>query len=423
MSVRPVASPPQTGPAGNQRPQPPEPPPSENLKVTPPPPPVEQVTLSQDTAEDESESVSPLLETLPQTYGEPQPTSYLAEEKDPNATVAVFDNFAPSPDGGPGHGELTEGVVAEVGGYGEDDIQRYEIPPANASQDFEQAVADGDEDALKNLVEDIAVDPIDSTTAAMQEILNDPDSKITTISQSQSISASQIAERLLRTAMPEAPKEGEEQRPPDPDLRSALAQSVGLTDDVSDEELTQAVVDEINSIYQNSDTIAESKERYDQVSQQAAEAGISHVLSSGNRGGFSDYLEERGVEAPEGFYQSSLVNEHTTVVGATDDRGTPDPTDDNSFEGNAPDAGAEVSAPGTHREMTTLDGRTSVRSGTSYSAPEVAAVMANLKAEHPELTPQQIEELLVKTAVPVNAPANEVGAGAVDREAALAAAG
>ena len=109
-------------------------------------------------------------------------------------------------------------------------------------------------------------------------------------------------------------------------------------------------------------------------------------------------------------------------MGATDDKGTETLADDTRFEGNAPDAGAEIAAPGTNREMTTLDGRTATRSGTSYAAPEVAAVMANIKALHPELSPQEIEDLLVETAAEVDAPANEVGAGVVRVDEAMAAA-
>ncbi|MCA9797601.1 MAG: S8 family serine peptidase, partial [Candidatus Eremiobacteraeota bacterium] len=334
----------------------------------------------------EASAVNNLVQNF--TQGQ-QSGSYLAEDKDENATVAVFDNFGPTPSRAPAHGELTEGVVAEVGGYGEEDIQRYEVGSGDMSQSFEQAVADGDEDALQTLVEDATTGLLDNTTGAMEEILNDENSKISTISQSQSVSPAQVSQALLERALPSEPKPGQPRREPDLEFRSTLAQSLGLQEDVSDQQLSQALADEVNNIFQTSDAIADSKQRYDEVSRQAADAGISHIVSSGNRGEFADTLESRGVEIEDDFYTSVLANDNTTVVGATDDHGTPTLADDTGFEGNSPGAGAEVSAPGTNREMTTLDGRTHTSSGTSYSAPEVAAITAQLQAAHPELTPQQ----------------------------------
>ena len=157
------------------------------------------------------------------------------------------------------------------------------------------------------------------------------------------------------------------------DYRSTLAKSLQLEPDVSDDDLARALVTQVSDIFESSDKIKESEERYNGASQQASDNGISHVLSSGNRGTLRDYLDELGVQPDEGFYESSLVTDNTTVVGATDDKGTETLADDTRFEGNAPDAGAEIAAPGTNREMTTLDGRTATRSGTSYAAPEVAA--------------------------------------------------
>ena len=384
---------------------------------------------------------SPILQSLPLSYSEStepqQPSvpgqdsqSYLAEEKDPEATVAIFDNFKPKPDGSPSHGALTEGVVQEVGGYGEEDTQRYEVGEGYPAGQFVQAVENGDPNALGNMVDGMATEMLDSTTGAMEEVLQDENSQISTISQSQSVSPASVTEQLLARTMPP------EQNPDKPlteeklaeltegagEFRSTLAKSLGLPDDVSDDDLAQAVATEVNNRFENSDSIKDSKERYDDVSQQVADAGISHVLSSGNRGAIRDYLDEHGVQTGEDFYESSLVNDNATVVGATDSKGTETLADDTGFEGNSPDAGAEISAPGTDREMTTQDGQTHTGSGTSFAAPEVAAVMANIQAQHPELSPQEIEDLLVQTAAPVDAPATDVGAGAVRAEEAMAAA-
>lgn len=390
---------------------------------------------------EENISPSPILNSLPASYEEgtesqhtgtadKSDSSFLAEEKDPNAQVAIFDNFAPKRDGSPTHGELTESVVQEVGGYGEEDTQRYEVGEGFPADDFLSAVEKGDPNALTNVVESMATTLLDDTTGAIEEILQDENSQINTINQSQSVSPASVSEQLLArtfppTQNPERPMSEEQMAKAEAsaaDYRSTLAKSLQLEPDVSDDDLARALVTQVSDIFESSDKIKESEERYNGASQQASDNGISHVLSSGNRGTLRDYLDELGVQPDEGFYESSLVTDNTTVVGATDDKGTETLADDTRFEGNAPDAGAEIAAPGTNREMTTLDGRTATRSGTSYAAPEVAAVMANIKALHPELSPQEIEDLLVETAAEVDAPANEVGAGVVRVDEAMAAA-
>lgn len=397
--------------------------------------------LSQEGAEAGGEEQPfPLLDGLTQNYAQdvdasqpasPSPSeqdggaegekSRLAEEKDPNATVAIFDNFKAELPVGTTHGELTEGVVQEVAGLGEEDTQRYEIN-AEMSQSFEKALANEDEKALERLVEEQATSMMDNTSAAMEEILNDESSQITTINQSQSIGPAPVASKVLSRAIPPKDEHGNPKAEADLEYRADLARSVGLAEDASDEELARAVVDQVNQTFQNSDQIKDSKQRYDEVSQQAADAGISHVLASGNYGEMAPYFEELGVETGDDFYKSMLLNDNKTVVAATNSQNTGTYADDTGAELNSPNAGAELAAPGENRTMTTQDGATATSSGTSYAAPEVAAVMAQIKAENPELTPQQIEDLLVQTAVPINAPASDVGAGALNADAARAAA-
>lgn len=377
----------------------------------------DQVNLSQEANRPDQGSSWPLLESLSENLSVP---SYRAESRDPGATVAVFDNFEPSAEGSPSHGELAEGVVQEMGGYSEADTQRFEIG-APSGQPFEQAVASGDPDALQTLVEDSTTGLLDSTSGAMEEILRDETSRISTINQSQSVSPSKLSAQLLGRAIPARGEDGQPAQAADPEFRSALAQSVGLADDATDQQLAQAVVDAVDSTFENSQAIASSRQRYDQVSQRAADAGIGHVISSGNSGEVKEYLDSLGVKTGENFYRSALANSTTTVVAATDDKGTPTAADDTGASLNSPNAGAEIAAPGVNRQVTTGDGRRETVSGTSFSAPEVAAAMARIAAQQPHLSPQQRENLLVETATKVDGSASEIGAGAVQPEEALAA--
>lgn len=62
------------------------------------------------------------------------------------------------------------------------------------------------------------------------------------------------------------------------------------------------------------------------------------------------------------------------------------------------------------------------RSGTSIAAPHVAATAALLQAGNPDLSPDQVMELLVTTTKPIQGSLAEVGAGSLDAGAAFAAA-
>ena len=61
-------------------------------------------------------------------------------------------------------------------------------------------------------------------------------------------------------------------------------------------------------------------------------------------------------------------------------------------------------------------------SGTSMAAPHVSGIVGLMKSRHPELTPDEIRQILQQTAVDLTTPGfdNETGWGQVDAESALA---
>jgi hypothetical protein len=188
---------------------------------------------------------------------------------------------------------------------------------------------------------------LDNTSDGIEEILNDDDSKITTINQSQSVAEGRIVRDLWNDA-----KEN-------PEFRSNLAEHLGLDPDVNDRELAQALVDDVGDVVSNSEAIAESKQRFDEVSRRAAEAGITHVVTSGNLGTFASEMDRLGVETDRQFYDSAFVNRHTLVVAASNETGRGGPT---SASFNSPNANADVSAPGVNIDITTQDGASETNS-------------------------------------------------------------
>ena len=330
-----------------------------------------------------------------------------AEGKDENATIAVFDSFNDADKPGEStHGEQVEGIIQQEGGFKDEDIQRYQINSGGSRAELEKQLAEGDDDALSNYVEDRYTSMLDNTSDGIEEILDDKDSKIKTINQSQSVAEGRIVRDLWKDAKN------------DPKFRESLAEHLGFDSNVSDRELAQALVDDVGDIVNSSDAIAESKDRFNKVSKRATDAGITHVVTSGNLGDFAGELDRLGVETDKQFYDSAFVNGHTLVVGASDETGKRS----TSADFNSPNANADVSAPGVDISLTTQDGAKEKNSGTSFAAPAVAALVAQIKAENPGITPREIELLLERTADPVLGPKNEVGSGTINAEEALAAA-
>ncbi|GAB4006141.1 S8 family serine peptidase [Nocardioides ultimimeridianus] len=133
---------------------------------------------------------------------------------------------------------------------------------------------------------------------------------------------------------------------------------------------------------------------------------------------------------------------YVVTVGTSDDATTVDASDDRvaPFSSTGPTATGiakpDLVAPGSHVVSSRAAGSSvdnqypAARidpsyfrgSGTSFSAPQVAAAAALLLQQRPDLTNNQVKALLVGTAVPLPAaPASAQGAGELDIEALLAA--
>lgn len=154
-----------------------------------------------------------------------------------------------------------------------------------------------------------------------------------------------------------------------------------------------------------------------QAIEAASAAGIVPVVAAGNNGPGAQSIATPA-HAP-----------HALTVAADDDRGTPDRSDDAiaSFSSRGPTpidslAKLDVAAPGV--DITAADWRGGYRtlSGTSMATPMVAGVAALLLQARPGLTPDQVKDLLMRTADPLKEiDASAQGSGVVDAARALEA--
>jgi len=172
-----------------------------------------------------------------------------------------------------------------------------------------------------------------------------------------------------------------------------------------------------------SSTIAESykTDPLDAAVESAYFHGILVVAAAGNRGTAADATAYAPANDP-----------FALSVGAVDDQGTADRSDDASAEWSSAGvtqdgyAKPEIAAPGAHMVSTLAHGSAFAQmcpscvvdneyirlGGTSMAAPVVSGVAALLFQQHPDWTPEQVKATLVETARDVSGGIDEVNAAA-----------
>ena len=332
-------------------------------------------------------------------------SSRLAEGREEGATVAVIDSFGEA-DESTTHGEQVESILQDFSGLKDEDIQRYKSGGGGNINNVVNADAEDIPDVLDDYVENRITGLLDGSSDAIEDILSDENSEIRTINQSLGAPEIRIASDLYRELND------------DSDFRDRFLESSELPDSASEKQVVQALVDQVAESRMGSQAIKDSEERYDQLTSDANDHGITTVVSAGNYGRFADTVRDLGVETDEEFYRDVLVNEHVISVGATNDQGTTSLDDDTPTAFTSPHADADLSANGQD-QSTFVDGRLQSGNGTSFSAPQVAAAAAVLADQYPDLTPDDIKEILVSTAINPGLDESEVGAGILQADAAL----
>lgn len=344
-----------------------------------------------------STSSKPASQPASKPASQPASKPAAKAESKSEPSVAVLDEFRGAEEPGKTtHGELVEGVLLSQG-LEQEDVKRLQVSPQGNVEQLWDEMAEGQEDALDRYIETRIGGVFEGTASALEEIVQDQDSSITTVNQSQGMSEGLVLNQLTTVAREY------------PEFKDLLREQVGLPAEASGQELVQALADTIGDVNQNSPVVQQARERYLEVSQQLAEQGISHVLAAGNEGETEEAVIASGVETGPDFFRNILANDNTTVVGGLDAQG-----------GNAwfnADAGAEISAFGVDVPILTADGVQTVQSGSSFAAPLVASADAHLAVLFPNLTARQREGMMAASAIPVAGQPGEVGAGQLNMTA------
>ena len=179
----------------------------------------------------------------------------------------------------------------------------------------------------------------------------------------------------------------------------------------------------INMSFRSTTANSYATDPLDAAAEQAWNHGIVVVAAAGNVGDASDAVDYAPANDP-----------YVLTVGATDTNGTNRASDDWipswSSQGTTQDGFTkpDVLAPGDHIVTTLspgsdfasecpsciIDGSYFQLSGTSLAAPVVAGIAADLAADHPDWSPDQIKGAIVDSANPIDGNGREVDAADAD---------
>lgn len=158
--------------------------------------------------------------------------------------------------------------------------------------------------------------------------------------------------------------------------------------------LSQFLIDQVSTGYDNDHTLKASQKRYDRAVQSFEARSNSVVVSAGNHGSILEQLSKMNggyaLKAPDDFSRNLLENNAVTSVGATET--TPWKSSGVQRAGySSKSAGVDVYAAGG---LGLYDNSGQEVQGTSFAAPRVAAMMAELHRRNPGASSAQIERLL-----------------------------
>ncbi|MBS2040212.1 S8/S53 family peptidase [bacterium] len=148
----------------------------------------------------------------------------------------------------------------------------------------------------------------------------------------------------------------------------------------------QMMMDSINRGLDGNPQVGKARRNYDQAVQRFEANHNSVVVAVGNTGEDRGRIHP-GVKVPDDFDRSFNINDQVTAVGSSL-RGLGRASYSANERNNI--IYAEGLAPGDNLPQ----GQTQVADGTSYAAPRVSALMAEIHRRHPKLTSQQAENLL-----------------------------
>ena len=306
------------------------------------------------------------------------------------ATIGVIDTFRASASEPPLHGDQVHAVVLNQG-FTENDTARLSssIDGQTMSALNSLLYRDGKESFSERLdayIELTAGQTLSKTNGILKQLDQQESPQLKTLNQSQGESRLGIYLLLLGAAW-NGRKDGQ---PLITETGKKIARAVGHQPEAADFspwKFHQSLIERVNKTVDESKYIAGLQEDHTKLLDSLTRKGVTVVSSAGNDN--DEYLATRDVyghEIPENFDDDITSVGNKIVVGALDDKGTPDPSDDDIAYFSSRYSAVSVLADGI--DVQTLDGHQA--SGSSFAAPQVAAELEKLRRARPETPVDQL---------------------------------
>jgi hypothetical protein len=306
------------------------------------------------------------------------------------ATIGVLDTFRTADSEHPKHGDHVHAVLLHQG--------FQPIDTAKISTDISSTTSE----ALSSLLYEEGPEPfgqrldayieltagqsLGKTNGIFRQLAADPDLKLKTLNQSQGESRLGIYMLLLGAAY-NGRKDG---KPLLTDTGKKMAEVCGHQPDApgfSGWGFNQSLIDRVNQVIDGSEHLGKLQSEHSELLEKLKARGITVVASAGNDN--DDYMSTRdifGHTIPESFDDDLTSVGDKVVVGALDDKGTPDKSDDEIAHFSSRYSAVTVLADGI--DVVGFGGQKV--SGTSFAAPKVAATLEQLRRQRPELSPEEL---------------------------------
>lgn len=295
--------------------------------------------------------------------------------------MAVIDDFNPTlnGDGGLNHGQAVESVVAQHDGK-KGDIKRIQ----------QDSTIEPEADDIDGQIEELGTTFLNRTTKSLKTAGRD--TNIRTVNISSGLSRADVINNFMQN------KSADE-----------IAAELGLPAGLPPQYVAQALADHVDSVFDNSSAIQDAQAEYNQTTQDLDQRGVSVVIAAGNSGENVQFLKDNNIAIDEDTVGDNLLaNNNVITVGASDGNNIA------SFSSSRTDV--DVTADGT--DVQTDQGG---EDGTSFSAPQVTAAVAELKRRYPTLSNEDILALLKNTGTNTAADDALEGAGQINVDKAIRA--
>lgn len=295
------------------------------------------------------------------------------------ATVAVIDNFEMFDQLGMTHGGKVSQVLMR-GGLMSSDILQVQAESTTQATRSILAAEGAPAERLDAFLKGTALDFLESTQSQVESLAK---VGIKTVNHSQSLSAAKPATFLFNSAM-DYGQDGMERSLTD--TGRFLCRALGLpeSEDWDNEvALQQRLLDKSQSVYDGDEDVVAARASLESTLSELKKSGVTYFAAAGNDAKVLRALQRQGLRVADSLVHGLNSVPAAVVVGAFDDKGTVDTSDDElaSFSVQHPEVDFVAKGTGIDLGMGTLE------TGTSFATPMVALRYEQARRREPAKTP------------------------------------